>query len=105
VAGRANEDVKIAAKAGADGIVVDGIEGGTGGAPPVALNHLGIPSLPALVQATRALEEMGMKGQVSLIVSGGIKDGADVAKALALGADAVFRFCHWEHLKGVRQYH
>jgi glutamate synthase domain-containing protein 2 len=55
----------------------------------VALNHLGIPTLPALVQATRALEEMGVKDQVSLVVSGGIKDGADVAKALALGADAV----------------
>jgi len=88
-AGRVNEDVKIAAKAGVDGIVVDGMEGGTGAAPLIALNHLGIPTLPALVQATRALEEMGVKDQVSLIVSGGIKDGADVAKALALGADAV----------------
>jgi len=88
-AGRVNEDVKIAAKAGVDGIVVDGMEGGTGAAPLVALNHLGIPTLPALVQATRALEEMGVKDQVSLVVSGGIKDGADVAKALALGADAV----------------
>jgi len=55
----------------------------------VASNHLGIPTLPALVQATRALEDMGVKEEVSLIVSGGIKDGADVAKALALGADAV----------------
>jgi glutamate synthase domain-containing protein 2 len=88
-AGRVNEDVKIAAKAGVDGIVVDGMEGGTGAAPLVALNHLGIPTLPALVQATRALEEMGVKDQISLIASGGIKDGADVAKALALGADAV----------------
>jgi glutamate synthase domain-containing protein 2 len=88
-AGRVNEDVKIAAKAGVDGIVVDGMEGGTGAAPLVALNHLGIPTLPALVQAVRALEEMGVKDQVSLIVSGGIRDGADAAKALALGADAV----------------
>ncbi len=88
-AGRVREDVKIAVKTGVDGIVIDGAEGGTGAAPVVASAHLGIPSLPALVQGVRALEEMGVKDEVSLIVSGGIKDGADVAKALALGADAV----------------
>ena len=88
-AGRVWEDVKIAVKAGADGIVIDGAEGGTGAAPVVASNNLGIPTLPALVQAVRSLEDMGVKDEISLIVSGGIKDGADVAKALALGADAV----------------
>ena len=88
-AGRVKEDVKIAAKTGGDGIVIDGSEAGTGAAPVVASTHLGIPTLPALVQAVRALEEMGVKDDMSLIVSGGIKDGADVAKALALGADAV----------------
>lgn len=88
-AGRVWEDVKIAVKAGVDGIVIDGSEGGTGAAPVVASDNLGIPSLPALVQAVRALEDAGVKDDVSLIVSGGIKDGADVAKALALGADAV----------------
>ncbi len=88
-AGRVKEDVKIAAKTGADGIVVDGSEGGTGAAPVVASAHLGIPTLPALVQAVRALEEMGLKEEISLVVSGGIRDGSDVVKALALGADAV----------------
>lgn len=88
-AGRVWEDVKIAVKSGVDGIVVDGAEGGTGAAPVVASTHLGIPTLPALVQAVRALEDMGVKDEVSLVVSGGIKDGADVAKAIALGADAV----------------
>ncbi|MEW5725404.1 MAG: FMN-binding glutamate synthase family protein [Thermodesulfobacteriota bacterium] len=88
-AGRVREDVKIAVKTGVDGIVIDGAEGGTGAAPVVASTHLGIPTLPALVQAVRALEEMGVKDEVSLVVSGGIKDGSDVAKALALGADAV----------------
>jgi len=88
-AGRVWEDVKIAVKAGVDGIVVDGTEAGTGAAPVVASNNLGIPTLPALVQAVRALEDMGVKEEVSLIVSGGIKEGADVAKAIALGADAV----------------
>jgi len=88
-AGRVWEDVKVAVKAGVDGIVIDGAEGGTGAAPVVASNNLGIPTLPALVQAVRSLEDMGVKEEISLIVSGGIKDGADVAKALALGADAV----------------
>lgn len=88
-AGRVKEDVKIAVKTGVDGIVIDGAQGGTGAAPTIASNHLGIPLLPALVQAVKALEEMGVKDEVSLVVSGGIKDGADVAKALALGANAV----------------
>jgi methylamine---glutamate N-methyltransferase subunit C len=88
-AGRVWEDVKIAAKSGIDGIVIDGSEGGTGAAPVVAANNLGTPSLPALVQAVRSLEDMGVKNEVSVVLSGGIKDGADLAKALALGADAV----------------
>jgi glutamate synthase domain-containing protein 2 len=88
-AGRVWEDVKIAVKAGVDGIVIDGSQGGTGAAPVVAANNLGVPTLPALVQAVRSLEDAGVKDEVSLIVSGGIKDGADVAKAIALGADAV----------------
>ena len=88
-AGRVKEDVKIAAKTGADGIVIDCSEGGTGAAPVVASAHLGIPTLPALVQAVRALEEMGVKEEISLMVSGGIRDGSDIVKALAIGADAV----------------
>lgn len=88
-AGRVWEDVKIAVKAGVDGIVIDGSQGGTGAAPVIASNNLGVPTLPALVQAVRSLEDAGVKEEVSLIVSGGIKDGADVAKAIALGADAV----------------
>lgn len=88
-AGRVWEDVKIAVKAGADGVVIDGAQGGTGAAPVIASNNLGIPTLPALVQAVRSLEDSGVKDEFSLIVSGGVKDGADVAKALALGADAV----------------
>ena len=87
-AGRVRDDVKIAAKVGVDGIILDGGQAGTGAAPVMASNHLAIPTLPALVQATRTLEEMGLKDEMSIIVSGGIKDGADIAKAIALGADA-----------------
>lgn len=88
-AGRVKEDVKIAAKVGVDGITIDGMQGGTGAGPLVAIDHLGMPTLAAIVQATRGLEEMGLKEEVSLMISGGIRDGADIAKALALGADAV----------------
>jgi methylamine---glutamate N-methyltransferase subunit C len=87
--GRVASDVKIAAKAGADAIAIDGMQGGTGAAPEMGLEHAGIPTLAALVEANRALSEMGVRDHVDLIVSGGIRSGADVAKALALGADAV----------------
>jgi glutamate synthase domain-containing protein 2 len=88
-AGRVKEDIKIAVKLGFDGIILDGCTAGTGAAPVVAADHLGIPTMPALVQAVRAMEEMGVKSEMSLIISGGIKNGADIAKALAIGADAV----------------
>ena len=88
-AGRVREDVKIAVKLGIDGIIIDGCQAGTGAAPVMATDHLGIPTMPALVQAVRALEEMGVKDEVSLIASGGITNGADLAKAIAIGADAV----------------
>ncbi len=88
-AARVREDIKIAVKSGFDGIILDGCQAGTGAAPVMATDHLGIPLMPALVQAVRALEEMHMKDEVSLIASGGITNGADVAKALAIGADAV----------------
>jgi len=88
-AGRVWEDVKIAAKTGVDGIVIDGAEGGTGAAPAVAADNLGIPSMPALVQAVKSLEDMGVREEMSVIISGGVRNGADLAKALALGADAV----------------
>ncbi|WP_373019577.1 FMN-binding glutamate synthase family protein [Thiomicrorhabdus sp.] len=82
-------DVKLAVKAGADVIVVDGMQGGTAATQDVFIEHVGIPTLAAIPQAVRALQEMGMHRKVQLIVSGGIRSGADVAKAMALGADAV----------------
>src|SRR6187455_1228733 len=82
-------DVQLAVKAGADVIVVDGMQGGTAATQDVFIEHVGIPTLPATRIAADALQELGMHRAVQLIVSGGIRGGADVAKALALGADAV----------------
>ncbi|WP_085706257.1 FMN-binding glutamate synthase family protein [Pseudomonas sp. B8(2017)] len=88
-ASRPYYDVKLAVKAGADVIVLDGMQGGTAATQEVFIEHIGIPILPAIPQAVQALQEMGMHRKVQLIVSGGIRNGADVAKAMALGADAV----------------
>ncbi|AEF55543.1 FMN-binding glutamate synthase family protein [Marinomonas posidonica] len=82
-------DVKLAVKAGADVIVVDGMQGGTAATQDVFIEHVGIPTMAAIPQAVQALQEMGMHRKVQLIVSGGIRNGADVAKCMALGADAV----------------
>ncbi len=86
---RVDDDVKLAAKAGADAIVIDSMVAGTGASAEVLIEHSGIPTVPAVVIAREALRELGLYGKVSLIVSGGIRHGADAAKALALGADAV----------------
>jgi methylamine---glutamate N-methyltransferase subunit C len=82
-------DVQLAVKAGADAVVVDGMQGGTAATQDVFIEHVGIPTLPAIPLAVQALQELGVHREVQLIVSGGIRTGADVAKALALGADAV----------------
>ena len=88
-ASRTYYDVQLAVKAGADAIVVDGMQGGTAATQDVFIEHAGIPTLAATRLAVDALQELGMHREVQLIVSGGIRTGADVAKALALGADAV----------------
>jgi glutamate synthase domain-containing protein 2 len=64
------------------------MQAGTGASSQILLDHSGIPTMPAIVAAREALQEIGMYGEISLIASGGIRNGADVAKALALGADA-----------------
>jgi glutamate synthase domain-containing protein 2 len=79
----------VAGKAGAAGVVLDGMQGGTAATQEVFIEHVGLPILGAIRPAVQALQELGMHRKVQLIVSGGIRNGADVAKALALGADAV----------------
>src|SRR6202043_1369347 len=88
-ASRPRYDVQLAVKAGADVVVLDGMQGGTGATQDVFIEHAGIPTLPALRQAVEALQELGMHRKVQLVISGGIRSGADVAKAMAMGADAV----------------
>ena len=82
-------DVALAVKAGADVIVVDGMQGGTAATQDVFIENVGQPTLACIRPAVQALQELDMHRKVQLVVSGGIRSGADVAKALALGADAV----------------
>ena len=88
-ASRPYYDVALAVKAGADVVVLDGMQGGTAATQDVFIEHVGIPILAAIRPAVQALQDLGMHRKVQLVVSGGIRSGADMAKALALGADAV----------------
>ena len=82
------EDIRLAVQADPDIIAIDGMEGGTGAAPEIMLNDIGVPTLAVLSMTRRILDEMGARQE--LWVAGGLNKGADFAKALALGADAVF---------------
>ena len=82
-------DTTLAVKAGADVVVIDGMQGGTAATQDVFIEHVGLPTLACIRPAVKALQDLGMHREVQLVVSGGIRNGADVAKAMALGADAV----------------
>ena len=77
-------------RAGADIIVLDGLRGATGAAPKVIRDNVGIPIELALASVDSRLRQEGIRNRASIVVSGGIRGSADVAKAIALGADAVY---------------
>jgi len=87
-AGNIENDVKLIVKANPDIIAIDGKGGGTGAAPEVMLDEIGIPTLAALVKARETLDKIGARQE--LWIGGGLQKGGDFAKALALGANAVF---------------
>jgi glutamate synthase domain-containing protein 2 len=88
-AARVYDDVRMAAKTDPDMIYLDGMEGGTGAGPHLATEETGVPGIAAIRQARKALDDVDKSGEISLIYAGGIRNGGDGAKALALGADAV----------------
>ena len=88
-AARVYDDVRMAVKCGPDSIYIDAMEGGTGAGPHIAAEDTGIPGIAAIREARRAIDELGKRGEISLVYAGGIRNGGDVAKALALGADAI----------------
>ncbi len=88
-AGRVRDDIKIAMKDGFDFVELDGLQGSTGAASTEVLEYVGIPTLSAIQEALDALEEIDCSGKLQIVLMGGVKDGVDAAKAIALGADAV----------------
>jgi glutamate synthase domain-containing protein 2 len=87
-AGRVRDDIKIAYKDGFDYVCLDGVQGSTGAAGNEVLEYVGIPTLSAIMEGLDALDEIGARG-MPVVLMGGIKDGIDTAKAIALGAHAV----------------
>ena len=88
-AGRVKDDIKIAWKDGFDFVELDGLQGSTGAAGNEVLEYVGIPTLSAIQEALDALDDVGGRQDMPIVLMGGVKDGVDAAKALALGAHAV----------------
>lgn len=88
-AARVYDDVRMAVKTDPDVIYIDGMEGGTGAGPHLATEDTGVPGIAAIRQARMAIDELGKSDEISLVYAGGVRNGADLAKAIALGADAV----------------
>jgi len=83
------QDIQFALDASADYIILDGRGGGTGAAPAMFRDHISVPTIPALARARRYLDEQGVGGEVTLIITGGLRVPMDFVKAMALGADGV----------------
>lgn len=82
------DDIDFALKASADYIILDGRGGGTGAAPLIFRNHISVPTIPALARARKHLDAK-TGGEVTLVITGGLRVAEDFVKAMALGADAV----------------
>ena len=76
-AGRIRDDIKIAAKDGFDFVELDGMQGSTGAGSSEVIDNVGIPTLPAIIEAIEALEEIGARDKVQLVLMGGLRDGID----------------------------
>ncbi len=87
-AGRIRDDIKIAVKDGFDFVELDGMQGSTGAGSAEVMEYVGIPTIAAIVEAVAALEEIGRRQDIELVLMGGLRDGVDAVKALCLGADA-----------------
>jgi len=83
------EDIQFALDASADYIILDGRGGGTGAAPEMFRDHISVPTIPALARARRYMDAQGVSGQVTLIITGGLRVPIDFVKAMALGADGI----------------
>ena len=81
-------DIDAALAVGVDYIILDGRGGGTGAAPLIFRDNISVPTIPALARARRHLDKLG-RGDISLVITGGLRKPADFIKAMALGADAI----------------
>jgi glutamate synthase domain-containing protein 2/rubredoxin len=87
-AGHIEADLEIALQASPDFVTIDGRPGATGAASKVVKDSAAVPTIYALARARRYLDSMMAEG-VSLVITGGFRSSSDIAKALAMGADAV----------------
>jgi glutamate synthase domain-containing protein 2/formylmethanofuran dehydrogenase subunit C len=87
-AGRVRDDIKIAVKDGFDFIELDGMQGSTGAGSGEVIDFVGIPTLAAIMEALDALNDIGRRDDIEIVLMGGLRDGIDAVKALCLGADA-----------------
>ena len=87
-AGRVRDDIKIAVKDGFDFVELDGMQGSTGAGSGEVIDFVGIPTLAAIMEALDALDDIGRRDDIEIVLMGGLRDGIDAVKALCLGADA-----------------